>query len=365
MKKEIGGEFHLPRLCLLGRRLNQFGRFMPQDARCFLTSSGRDSLNLIIRILGLTPDDEVLLPSYLCPDILRPFREANMVVSFYRINRDLSIDLDDIERRIKKTTKALLIIHYFGYPQPIKEIQRLSCKHSLWWIEDSVQSMLSKYDGQSLGWFGDIGFTSFRKYLPVLDGSLLLINKERLSDNNPKWAGPSLSHLLYLCLRYWGMGLKSLYLKAYLAPKFLFLWLFAQAEGLLNKYPKPAKMSSLSQKLLNRFDFDEIISRRRKNFQYLLDNWSSQAIHPLFQGLPADVCPLGFPVFAENRDYVRQKLIKRRIYPPVHWELPLEIDKNEFGVSWEVSRHILTIPIDQRYGIDDMEYVIRQIKGLE
>jgi len=365
MKKEIGGEFYLPGPCLLGRRLNQFGRLIPRDARCFLTSSGRDSLNLIIRILGLTSDDEVLLPSYLCPDILRPLREANIFVSFYRINRDLSIDFDDIERRIKKTTKALLIIHYFGYPQPIKEIQRLSQEHSLWWIEDSVQSMLSKYADQPLGWFGDIGFTSFRKYLPVLDGSLLLINTGNLNDNNPKWSSNSLEHWFYLWLRYWGMGFKLLYHKTRIAPKPLFLQLLARADELLNKYPKPTKISFLSQSLLHKLDFDEIISRRRKNFRYLLNNWPSEAIQPLFQELPADVCPLGFPVLTENRDHVKQKLISRKIYPPVHWELPPEIDKYEFGLSWEISRHILTIPIDQRYGLDEMGYVIRQIKEME
>lgn len=361
--REIGGEFHLPISYLFKKRLNQFNRFIPNSAS-FLTSSGRDSLSLIIKLLGLTPDDEVLLPSYLCPDILRPFREAGIATSFYRINRNLSIDFDDIERRITKKTKALLVIHYFGYPQPIKEIRRLADKHSLWWIEDSVQSFLSKYDAQPLGWFGDIGFTSYRKFLPILDGSLVLINNKELGDS-PEWETNSLNYWLYLCLRYWGMRLKSLYLKTYLAPKPLFLWFFDQAERTLNRRPKPARMSALSKRLLNRFDFDDIISRRRRNFQYLLNNWPSKTIQPLFQKLPADVCPLGFPVFANNRDYVKQQSIRRRIYPPIHWELPEEVDKDEFAVSWEISRHILTIPIDQRYGLDEMNYIIRQVKEIE
>ena len=134
---------------------------------------------------------------------------------------------------------------------------------------------------------------------------------------------------------------------------------------MLNKYPKPAKISVLSKSLLYKFDFDEIVSRRRRNFQYLLDNWHFKIIQPLFHSLPPDVCPLGFPVIVKDRDYIKQELIKRRIYSPIHWNLPPDIDKEEFKGSWEISRHILTIPVDQRYGLSEMDYILEQIQEIE
>lgn len=364
MNKEIGGEFAFSVSYFFKKRLNQLDRFIP-DGTSLLTSSGRDSLSLIIKVLGLTSDDGVLLPSYLCPEILRPFREANIFVSFYRINKDLSIDLDDIARRVTKKTKALLIIHYFGYPQPIRQLRQLSQQHSLFLIEDMVQSFLTKDNGQPLGSVGDVAFTSFRKFLPVLDGSLALFKTEIVSVNSVKWANQSLTHLFYLCLRYLGMSSKNLYLKSLLVPKPLFLWLFEQADELLNRYPKPAKISSLSQSLLHKFDFNEIISRRRSNFQHLLDNWHFETVQPLLWSLPFGVCPLGFPVIAEDRDYFKRELIKRKVYPPIHWNLPLDISQEEFKTPWEISRHILTMPIDQRYEIRDMDYILRQIEKIE
>jgi dTDP-4-amino-4,6-dideoxygalactose transaminase len=363
VKREIGGEFHLPFSCLFAKQLNHFAKLMPKDAKCFLTSSGRDSLNLIIRILSLTQNDEVLLPSYLCGDMLSPFREEGINFKFYKINEDLSIDIGDLKKKITRETRTLLIIYYFGYPQPIKEIRKLSQEHSLYLVEDVVQSFLSKYDGQPLGSFGDLAFTSYRKFTPVLDGSLLFINNHEL-EPQLKWRNLSLHHFLYIWLRCLAMGLKTLYLNSYFVPKPLFLSLFTWSEEMLNRYPKPAEISCFSRNMLNKLDFDRLILKRRVNFQYLLDKWHFSSVRPLYRELPEDVCPLGFPVLAENREFVKQELIKRGIYTPVHWNLPTEVDKGEFSNSWNISHHILTIPIDQRYSIDDMNYILRQMQEI-
>ena len=364
---EIGGEFHLPLLQIFNRRLNQFDRFTPNSSQYFLTSSGRDSLRFIIKILALSADDEVLLPAYLPEYILNPFTEEHVKFTFYKINKDLSVDIDDINKRITDKTKALLFIHYFGYPQPITELQKLCREYSLSLIEDAVQSFLTRYEGRFLGCFGDLSFTSFRKFLPVLDGSLLLVNNSSRSNNlrTCKYRHLSLNYLYYIGLRYLAMNLKNLYLKTGLVPKPLFLRLFSSADGMLNKSTKPSSISHLSQCLLKRFDFDDIILKRRRNFQYLLDNWNSNLLQCYFTELPDNVCPLGFPVLAKNRDYVKHELIKRRIYPPVHWNLPSEINEEEFKASWEISRTILTIPIDQRYKIHDMDYILLQLREIE
>lgn len=364
MKREIGGEFHLQPSNLFKKSANQLDRFISCDSRCFLTSSGRDSLKVVIKILNLTPDDGVLLPSYLCKEILIPFKEENISFSFYKINLDLSVDIDDIKKRITKKHKALLIIHYFGFSQPIEEIQRLTREYSLCLIEDISHSFLSCYASKPSGSFGDVSFSSFRKLLPIFDGSLLCINKKEI-DNSFGWKSHSLDWILYLYLRGLSMFLKYIYLKTHSIPKLLFLKLFFWADKILNAYPKPVKISCLSRSLLNKFDFDNIISRRRANFQYLLDNWQFTCINPLFNRLPFDICPFGFPVLTKNRDYIRQELIKRKIYLPIHWNLPPEVDRVEFNTSWEISRNILTIPIDQRYKTRDMDYLVKQIEEIE
>ena len=200
MKKEIGGEFHLPLSFLFKEQSNQFDRFITNGSKYFLTSSGRDSLKLIIKILGLTQRDEVLLPAYLGQEVLIPFQKEGVNFTFYKVNRRLVADIDDIKGKIRGNTKALLVIHYFGYRQPVEEIRKSFEEHSMYLIEDTAQSLLTKYNGQFLGRSGDLAFTSFRKLLPVLDGSLLMINREGLG-NDSKWSTRSLCHSFYLTLK--------------------------------------------------------------------------------------------------------------------------------------------------------------------
>jgi len=67
-------------------------------------------------------------------------------------------------------------------------------------------------------------------------------------------------------------------------------------------------------------------------------------------------CPLTFPVKAEDRDRLRAYLISRKIYCAVHWPLrgtPMEAANAAF-----ISDHELSLPIDQRYGADEMRYLL-------
>lgn len=362
MRREVGGEYDLPISWLCRKKLGQLNEFVSRRSHVF-TASGRDSLKLIIRVLGLTGDDEIMLPSYLCEAVLRPFKEEKVKFVFYRVNENLKIDITDIENKITHKTRALLVIHYFGYPQHLEQIQQLCGRHSIYLIEDLAQSFLTRRGGQFLGDAGDVSFNSFRKFLPVLDGSLLIINNKNIGFI-PSWERSSLNHFIYICCRLFGMKFKSIYLETRLFPKVMFLRLFIIADEFLNKYRKPARISFISKSILGRLDFEETILKRRRNFQYLLDNWHVDMFQPLFVDLPDGVCPLGFPILVENRDHVRNELIRRRIYPPVHWNLPVEIDKEEFDIPWKISQSILTIPVDQRYELNDMDYVLENIQDV-
>ena len=138
---------------------------------------------------------------------------------------------------------------------------------------------------------------------------------------------------------------------------------------LIAQYPKPAPMSRVSRYLLKRINLASVVERRRKNYQYLLSN-SSHFKHctPLFARLPSDVCPLGFPIVMdteEQRNTIRNILIRNKIYPPVHWDLPLEVDPLLFPESAHLSSCILTIPIDQRYSPSDLQRVVDILTSVE
>ena len=304
----IGGTFEVPVNMLAKKDLNQLNEYIPKATKQKFLFNGKTSLKYIIRLMNLGkhkhfPDSfgcTTLLPSYLCEDILISFKEENARYQFYNVKKVLSIDLKDIRKKIGEA-KALLVIHYFGFCQhDIKRLMKICSNNSVYLIEDVAHSFLSN-KGLPLGSFGDVSFSCFRKLLPVYDGSLLSIN----------------------------------YTFCEWKPKKIIL----------------PKMSDISRRLLNKLDLTNMIKSRRSNYQYLSDNFKG------FNKLVDGICPYGFMIKSDKREIIKEKLIYNKVYPPIHWNLPEEV--KEFKDSWDLSKRILTMPIDQRYNRKHMKYIIK------
>jgi perosamine synthetase len=163
---EIGSEFSLPTEYLCKKNTNQFAGYSDYPAKVFL-SSGRGALRLIAKGLKVRKGDEVLLPSYLCKEVVKPFKDELLRVKFYKVDETLRVDIDDMQSKVGKRTRALLFIHYFGFPQKATcEIKSL-CEGRIFLIEDLVQSFLTRHEGKVLGSIGDATISSYRKWIPI------------------------------------------------------------------------------------------------------------------------------------------------------------------------------------------------------
>ena len=118
--------------------------------------------------------------------------------------------------------------------------------------------------------------------------------------------------------------------------------------------------SWISKRVLHNVDYRAASERRRQNFTALNAGLEDRlvSIRPLYKELPIGITPLGLPVICERRDAVRQFLIGRRVYPPIHWRLPKEQTNIDFPQLVDLSERILTLPVDQRYGVEEMEYIL-------
>jgi hypothetical protein len=96
------------------------------------------------------------------------------------------------------------------------------------------------------------------------------------------------------------------------------------------------------------------VSRKRRENWVLLDQILSDRVERLHHSLPEDVVPLGYVVRLPDRDRVRERLRQQRIFCPVHWPLPEDVDVHRFPEASALSQQCLTLPIDQRYGEGDM-----------
>lgn len=71
------------------------------------------------------------------------------------------LDPAEVARKISPRTKGIMVVHLYGLPAPMTELQELAKKHGLWIIEDCAQAHLAEYEGRKVGTFGEIATFSF------------------------------------------------------------------------------------------------------------------------------------------------------------------------------------------------------------
>ena len=152
---------------------------------CIATSSCTSALHLAIKSLNLEKSDEVI-----CPDLtfLAP---ANMIVlsgaklKLIDINPEtLAIDHKQIEKKINKKTKAIMVVHQFGHSADMDPIMKIARKYNLKVIENNAESIGGKYKGKKLGTIGDVATLSFyaNKIITSGEGGAVLTNSKKIAE---------------------------------------------------------------------------------------------------------------------------------------------------------------------------------------
>ena len=339
----IGGVFELDLAAVLDARdaPTRFPEGQP-------VTSGRTAL----AILAEEAPGTWLLPAYLCESVLQPLRQAGIRFDFYQVGADLRPRLDELERSVEaQSPAAVLVVDYFGYPPSPEDAARLrALREACLVVEDCVQGSLVELPDAAGGAIGDAVFTSFRKYLPVPDGGLLTgATLRRL----PPAATSLRERLLGQLLRgAWVSGqAEGAQVEA------VFLGLLEAGEASLDEELPLEATSRLSERLIAGLDLADGAARRRANFVALIEALAgSDAVTPVLRELPAGVSPLALPVRVGGgrRDVLRAELVRRRIFCPVHWPLPPEIDAERFPEEHRLSSEMLGLPLDQRYEPADM-----------
>ncbi|HEY4743046.1 MAG TPA: aminotransferase class V-fold PLP-dependent enzyme, partial [Desulfuromonadaceae bacterium] len=171
---------------LLQRTIHEglFQRFYGSDASLFYF--GRGALWHAIQSLHLPSSAVVLVPAYHCGVEIEAVSMAGVRLRYYDVQEDFSISLTDLESKVDADTRALLLIHYFGFPQPVEAIRDMCATHNVLLVEDCSQALFSSWQGKPLGTFGDMAVFSQRKTLPLPDGGALLVNNAELAPGPPE-----------------------------------------------------------------------------------------------------------------------------------------------------------------------------------
>lgn len=148
------------------------------------TSSCTGALISSLVACGIGPGDEVLVTGYTFFASCAAIVAAKAIPVICDIDETLTIDPDDMERRITKATRAMVVVHMRGVPCDMDRIMALAKKYDLRVIEDVAQACGGTYHGKHLGTFGDCGCFSFQyhKIITAGEGGIVLCNDDRIYD---------------------------------------------------------------------------------------------------------------------------------------------------------------------------------------
>lgn len=144
-----------------------------------------DSLHLACMLCGLGHGDEVLCPSLTFAASVNCIRYVGATPVFCDIvgPEHLNINPEEIEKKITRRTKAIVVVHMAGFPAKMDEIMAVAHRHNLKVIEDACHGPLSEYKGRKLGTIGDVASFSFfsNKNISTGEGGMLITNNEEFA----------------------------------------------------------------------------------------------------------------------------------------------------------------------------------------
>lgn len=149
-------------------------------------SNATEALHVACLSLGIGPGDEVITPSLSFVATSNAVLYTGADVRFADVigQDELTIDPEDIARKVNARTKAIIVMHYGGYPCRMREILAIAKRHNLSVIEDAAHSPGASLDGTALGTWGSIGCFSFfsNKNLSTGEGGMLVTNQDDLAQ---------------------------------------------------------------------------------------------------------------------------------------------------------------------------------------
>ena len=304
-------------------------------------ASGRAALYAILMALSRKGINNILLPEYICPTVVTTVTAAGFTYRYYRIDEEFRPDINDVAAKADDAS-AVLVVNYFGLQNLTETIRAIKSRiPSGKIIEDDVQAFFSYISRQSP--VADYSFTSLRKWFPVPDGGLARSLTDDITspgEQNGFW-DKKLSGLVLKGLRDSLGSIDKVY-----------LGLLREGEELIDK-SLSATGSAITRAVIERTDFIETASIRRNNSAVILSGLADIGLEPMIRP-DSDSVPFFIPVRLDDRDSVRRELFRHNIFCPVHWPA----DDVITGLGTVMSEQELSIIIDQRYGLEDMERIL-------
>src|SRR5574341_45746 len=148
-------------------------------------ANGTAALHLALKALDLSPGDEVLVPSLTFVASVNAIVYNQAIPVFVDINSldNFNLSVEDLEKKITDRSKAIVVVHYAGYPADMERINQIARKYNLAVIEDSAHAIGAEIRKRKTGNWGNLGCFSFfsNKNLVTGEGGMIVTNSDQMA----------------------------------------------------------------------------------------------------------------------------------------------------------------------------------------
>ena len=335
----------------IGPEIEEFEKLLAQfhnSKYCLVFNSGTSAGHAALLSLNLKPSQEIIVPSFTFISTANWPKMVGTSPIFSEIEEDtLGMDPSYLNSIISKKTKVLMPIHYGGMPCKITEIKKFAKDHKLTLIEDCAESIGATIGKRKTGTFGDLSILSFagNKVLTTGEGGAVITNSKKTYEK-------------LKLIRSHGRQINSNYFQTNETPNYI---------SLGYNWRMSSMTASLGISQINKLD--KLISKRRKNAQYLssklkkhteltlpLDYKNHKSVFQLYS-----IRVTKKTIRNNLMKFLKKKGIMSKIFfEPVH--LTKFYSKNmkkkiSLPVTEKISQQILTLPMYPGLTKDEMNFI--------
>ena len=264
---------------------------------------GRTALKVGLQLLACRPGQIILVPDFLCDVVWHPLNKLGLKVATHSINNDLTPNWEEIEElNDREEVFALLMVHYFGQPQDIFKYQTFCRENGVFLIEDNAHGYGGYHNGQPLGSFGNIGFSSPRKFLSQGFGGVLYSSSSKnyeienvLKQLDIHQYARFVDVIKVLLYRF---PIIYSYIKAYRLRNINWSNPYIFQENIKPDY----LLSNLNSKKIENVDLGQLAHGRRKLWKEWQLFVEKRGLLPVFSDIHPESSPWAFPAYALDQD---------------------------------------------------------------
>jgi dTDP-4-amino-4,6-dideoxygalactose transaminase len=320
-------------------------------------SNGTAALHLALAGLGIKEGDEVVLPSltFIATANAVLYVGAKPVFADIVGFDDLNISPKEIERKITKKTKAIMVMHYGGYPCDMKTILGIAKRFGLYVIEDAAHASGAEYQGKKCGLIGDIGCFSFfsNKNLVTGEGGMVVTRNQAWAERIRRMRSHGMEALSWD--KYRG------HLSSYEIVELGYNYRTTEIQSALGL----VQLKKLDRNNRKRKRFVDIYRKELQGVKGISIPFLTFKGNPSYHLFPILLAP------SVNRNKVMERLkdfgIQTSVhYPPVHL---FSLYRKRFGYKMrmlpetkEVSKKEVTLPLHPRMNAEDVKWIVKKVK---